>query len=89
MLLTFLGIKIDVNPELLNADLPIDLTLSGIVMKDNLEHCPKVLSSIEVMLLDRLTDVKLEHQKNAHVPMDLTLLGIFMDPNIKLFLKAP
>jgi hypothetical protein len=45
----------------LNAQLPILVTLWGILTEARLEHCSNALSPILVTLLGMLTEARLEH----------------------------
>jgi hypothetical protein len=56
----------------LNAQLPILVTLWGILTEARLEHCSNALSPILVTLLGMLTEARLEHCSNALCPILVT-----------------
>jgi len=86
ILVTELGISIDVNPETLNAAKPILVTELGITTDCNAGHELNAPTPILVTELGIITDVNAEHSLNTRSPIRLTELGIVTW--IKLFVPG-
>ena len=68
--------------QLWNADEPIDITLCGIIIEDNLLQLLKILSFKIVIVVDWIeTETKFEQLWNADAPIDVTLDGIVIEVN--------
>ena len=63
--MTFPGILIDVNPVFWNANSPIDVTLSGMIIDSKLEHQLNKSLSIEEIPSGILTELNFEQPLNA------------------------
>ena len=76
----FVGIIIDLIPELWNTDVPIELTLIGIVIDVNaLQLWNRELLSVVIAVDCIITDERLLQPWNADVPSELIVVGIVND----------
>jgi hypothetical protein len=62
-----------------NAQIPMEVTLSGIMIEDKLEQPKNAKLPMNVTLLGILIEVKLEQFMNAPYPIDSMPSGIFTD----------
>ena len=80
MLVTLLGISIEVNPlQSQRADIPIDVTLLGITTEVKLLQSEKVKSLIVVTLLGIIIEVIFVQPVKAASSIVVTLLGMMME----------
>ena len=78
MLVTPLGIAtLNSFSQSTNANEPMLVTLSGIVMEERLEQFENVFSSIALNPLGRTMDVS-PHREKARLPISMTVLGMLM-----------